>query len=186
MTEHTDTPTPADAKSFALDDWLVGGTEHRLTRSVVIYRDQHLQASIDDVRRRMRLASAVATNTEGNPEEAIGETSASTLEKEEAALLEQIQAAKAEVTVFALIDAELDEVKATGHDANTAGWWYQVLSRAARVEGHQLTPEQWAKLHQTIGAQLASVINAYTQAAQYERVVDAPFSPSASRTVTGR
>lgn len=185
MTENQN-PTPADAKSFALDDWLVGGTEHRLTRSVVIYRDQHLRARIDDVQRKMRLASAVAKNSEGNPEESIGETSTSTLAKEEAALLEQMQAAKAEVTVFALIDAELDEVKESGHAPNSPAWWYEVFARAARVEGHQLTAEQWAKLHQTIGAQLATVITAYQAAANYERVVDAPFSPPVSRSVTGR
>lgn len=181
----TENPTH-DPATFDLADWLVGGTDHRLTRSVEVYRNRNLQARIDDVRRRQALAQRVARDAEGNPEESIGESSVSDLDAEEARLLEEIQSAKATVTVFALIDAELDDVKAAGHEPNTPGWWYQVFARAARVEGHQLTAEQWARFHETIGAQLATIITAYTSAAEYERVPSAPFSPPASRKVTGR
>lgn len=181
MTDNT-----LDPKTFDIADWLVGGTEHRLTRSVEIYRNRNLQARVDDLERRERLASRVARDAEGNPEEALGDSTPDALESEREALLQEIQDAKATVTVYALIDSELDEVKALDLKPNTTAWWYEVFARAARIEGNQLTAGQWAKVHETIGAQLATVITAYQAAAEFEQVPSAPFSLSASRKGTPR
>lgn len=175
-----------DPSTFDLSDWLVGGTEHRLTRSVEIYKNRNLQAKIDDLNRRESKAKQIARDSEGNPEEALGDTSADNLETEREKLLAEIQAAKAEVTVYALIDNELDEVKATGHEPNSTRWWYEVFARAARLQGQKLTADQWSKVHETIGAQLATIITAYQASAEYERVPSAPFSRNASRKESGR
>lgn len=154
------TETP-DATTFDLTDWLVGGTEHRATKTVTIYRDANLVEEIEAYRARQ---AAIPEGEEAAGYDSLGEADPA----EDAALLARIEASKAEVTVFALIETEMKEARAAlgekpeGYDyGQDTAYWYEVFSRAATLEGHKLTAEQWAQVHKTIGAQFAQIIQAY-------------------------
>lgn len=154
------TETP-DTKTFDLADWLVGGTAHRATKTVTIYRDANLVEEIEAYKARQ---SAIPAGEEAAGYDSLGEADP----QQDEALLARIEASKAEVKVFALIDSELAEARAAlgekpnGYDyGQDTEYWYEVFARAASLEGHQLTAEQWAQVHQTIGAQFSLIINAY-------------------------
>lgn len=153
-----------DVKTFDLTDWLVGGTEHRLTETVTIYRDPTLVEEIEAYRARQ---ANIPEGEEAAGYDSLGEADPA----EDAALLARIEASKAEVTVFALIDSEMKEARtALGEKPEgykyfeDMGFWYEVFSRAARLQGQKLTAEQWAKVHETIGAQFALITQAYGRA----------------------
>lgn len=154
------TETP-DTKTFDLTDWLVGGTEHRATKTVTIYRDANLVEEIEAYKARQ---TAIPEGEEATGYDSLGETDPA----EDTALLARIEASKAEVKVFALIETEMKEARAAlgekpeGYDyGQDTAYWYEVFARAATLEGHKLTAEQWAQVHKTIGAQFAQIIQAY-------------------------
>ena len=154
------TETP-DATTFDLTDWLVGGTEHRATKTVTIYRDANLVEEIEAYRARQ---AAIPEGEEAAGYDSLGEADPA----EDAALLARIEASKAEVTVFALIDSEMKEARAAlgekpkGYDyGRDDAYWYEVFARAATLEGHKLTADQWAQVHKTVGSQFAQISEAY-------------------------
>ncbi|MFI8595868.1 hypothetical protein ACIGDM_00950 [Rothia koreensis] len=160
--------TTVDIETFNLADWVTGGTEHRLRQTVTIYRDANLAVEVDRIEKAMK-----NTATGHTAMVTIADTGTDDLETRKQALLDRIQAAKAEVEVFALIDPEIRECrealgdKPTNYDyTSDETYWYQVLARAARLEGQELTPDQWRQVHETVGAQFASIITAYTMASQ--------------------
>ncbi|MCT1368399.1 hypothetical protein [uncultured Kocuria sp.] len=153
---------------FNLADWLAGGTEHRLRQTVTIYRDASLSAEVDRIEKQM---DAAAKAPEGM--EPMGETSTAELEQKKQDLLNRMESAKAEVEVYALIDPELRECrealgdKPTNYNyADDETYWYEVLSRAATLQGRKLTVDQWRAVHQTIGAQFVSLVQGYANAVQ--------------------
>lgn len=189
MSENT--PDPA---TFDIADWLVGGTNHRPTKTVTVYRDLSLYGQIEDIRERIEARDRAVTDSEGNPEESIGggDDGKAELEAEAEALLEKMRAAKVTITITGLIGPEEDEVgaelKAQGHDRGGIQWTYHVLARAAEFPGGQrLTPEQWAQFHGVIGqGQFIRITKAYQEALLQVPDVSAPFSRGASRKGTGR
>lgn len=156
MTEQNIDLNPAE---FDLTDWLIGGTSHRATKTVTIYRDAQLAEAIEAHQARQQAN-----------QDSLGETTDYEADK---ALLDRIEASKAQVKVFALIDSELAEArqalgeKPAGYEyTRDMGYWYEVFARAATLNGHTLTAEQWERLHQTIGAQFALITQAYAVAAR--------------------
>lgn len=152
-----------DATTFDLTDWLVGGTEHRLTETVTIYRDPTLAEEVA----RYQEAQANRDTEETAGFDSLGEPAPT----QDAELLARLEASKAQVTVFALIDSEMKEARAALGEKpegykyfEDMGFWYEVFSRAARLQGQKLTAEQWAKVHETIGAQFALITQAYGRA----------------------
>lgn len=159
-----------DVDGFNLADWLAGGTEHRLRQTVTIYRDANLAAEVDRLEKRMNEAAKAPKGMES-----MGDTSTSELEQQKQDLLNRMEAVKAEVEVYGLIDPELRECrealgdKPTGYKySDDEHYWYQVMSRAASLEGQKLTPEQWQAVHETVGGQFASLMQAYVNAQQID------------------
>lgn len=149
-----------DTTGFDLADWLSGGTAHRATKTVTVYRDANLVEEIE------RYEKAQKETPEGM--ESMGETPDPRADEE---LLARLEKSKAEVKIFALIDTEIKAVKETLGDKpkgfiyeSESEYWYQVFERAATLNGHNLTAEQWAKVHETIGAQMGLLIQAYATA----------------------
>ncbi|MCP3426029.1 hypothetical protein NBM05_08440 [Rothia sp. AR01] len=171
----TDQARPAehsapDAETFDLGDWLTGGTEHRLREVVTVYRDAHLAADVERIEAAMKRAEEAPEGMES-----MGDAGAGELEREKQRLLERMEAAKAEVELYALIEPELAEIRAElgekPKDYNyhqDMDYWYRILARAARLQGRALEPEQWAALHRTIGAQFAAIILRYQAAQQID------------------
>ena len=159
--------------TFDLTDWLVGGTEHRYTATATVYLDPTLPAAIA----KWQAQQDAASDTLGGG----GDT------EMDAELLARIQKGKAEVAVFGLIAAELEEAKAALGDkpagynyANDPAFTYQILERAATFKPHdsepiKLTAEQWGKLHETLGAQFNEINTAYAKALAGKAQVDARF-----------
>lgn len=95
-------------------------------------------------------------------------------------LLRRFEASKGTVEIFVLIDSELEDAKKAigekpkdyAYESDTL-FWYEVLSRAATLEGQKLTAAQWARVHETIGSQLSTIIREYGLLAQ--RPVDPRF-----------
>lgn len=159
-----------DVDGFDLADWLAGGTEHRLRQTVTIYRDANLAAEVDRIEKQMDAAVKAPKGMES-----MGETSTTELEQQKQDLLNRMEAVKAEVEVYGLIDPELRECrealgdKPTNYNySNDETYWYEVLSRAATLQGQKLTVDQWRAVHQTIGAQFGSLLQAYVNAAQVD------------------
>lgn len=171
MSENTNETVNAP-EGFNLADWLIGGTEHRAHKKAIIYRDATLPAKVEEVEAKMRLAQKDAET--GNSMDSLGDSTLAQLEDEQRALLAQLEAAKAEVTVFGLIDEEDSEaVQAAGENPSTLDVAYQILERAGTLNGQKLTAEQWHQLHQTVGTQFNLVTRAYREAK--ENPVDARF-----------
>lgn len=148
MTEQNTTTAPA-VEGFDLADWLVGGKAHRVHIPVTIYRN-------------VNLPTAPAPAVEGM--DALGDAP-------QADPLERLAEYAATVDVCALIEPEMEEAKAAlgerpanhNHFTETA-FWYEVFARAATLNGQTLTAEQWALLHETIGAQFGLITAAYVEA----------------------
>ncbi len=171
MSENTNETVNAP-EGFNLADWLIGGTEHRAHKKAIIYRDATLPAKVEEVETKMRLAQKDAET--GNSMDSLGDSTLAQLEDEQRALLAQLEAAKAEVEVFALIETEdVQAVEAAGKDADAVTVTYHVLAIAGTLNGQKLTAEQWKKLHETIGSQFALIVKAYTEAKN--NPVDARF-----------
>lgn len=169
MTEQpTETVDTRDPETFDLDEWLAGGTAHRARVIVPIYRDANLLAEVQRIDAAMKRAEQMPADMES-----MGEPATTDLEQQKAELLDRIQAAKADVEVYALIDSELDQIKkALGGDKKPANYpwhtdsafWHRVLEQAATIDGRRLTHQEWRALHNAIGMQFASIVSAYTEA----------------------
>lgn len=159
--------------TFDLTDWLAGGTEHRYTATATVYLDPELPAAIAKWQAQQDATSDTLGGGGGT--------------EMDAELLARLQKGKAEVAVFGLIAAELEEAKAALGDkpagynyANDPAFTYQILERAARFKPHgaepmALTAEQWGKLHETLGAQFNEINTAYAKALAGKAQVDARF-----------
>lgn len=165
----------ATPEEFNLADWLVGGTAHRLRERVTIYRDANLAAEVDRVEAEIARAEQIPEGMES-----MGDSTTGDLEQQKLELLDRMQAAKAEVEIFALIDSELKDAKdALGEKPENynysadPGYWYAIFERAAALEGRKLTAGQWETLHATIGAQFSRLVMKYQSAANTD--VDARF-----------
>lgn len=162
-----------ETKTLDIADFLVGGTAHRLRKTVEVYRDANLAAEIEAWEKRQ-----ADPEQAGEGMDSLGDHTADPSLDE--ALLARIEASKAEISVFALIDTELKEVEASlgekpaGYQyVKDMSYWYGVFAKAATIkvaggEETQLTAEQWALVHQTIGAQFTKLTQAYLAAASTE------------------
>lgn len=157
-----------DPKNFPLEDWLVGGKSHRYRVETKIYRDPNILAKMEAKRAEWEATSEVPEGMES-----LGDT---TTAPSDEALMAEMDAQAAVVTVVALVDSELAKCKeALGekpkgyvYEADYE-YWYQVISEAAEItlpgaEPQTLTAEQWKRLHETIGAQFKLVTKAYADA----------------------
>lgn len=158
-----------DPKTFPLEDWLVGGKAHRYRAETKIYRDPNILAKMEAKRAEWDAQAAVPEGMES-----LGDTPGPALSDE--ALMAEMDAQAATVTVVALIDTELAKCKeALGekpkgyvYEADFE-YWYLVIAEAAEItlpgaEPQTLTAEQWKRLHETIGAQFKLVTQAYAEA----------------------
>lgn len=158
-----------DPKTFPLEDWLVGGKAHRYRVETKIYRDPNLIAKIE-----AKQAEWGAKEAAPEGMESLSDAPGPALSDE--ALMAEMDAQAAVVTVVALVDSELAKCKEalgekpTGYryEADTE-YWYQVIAEAAEItlpgsEPQTLTAEQWKRLHETIGAQFKLVTQAYAEA----------------------
>ncbi len=184
MTEHT--TAPAD---FDLADWLAGGTAHRPTRTVTVYRDLHLSAELERIRTEIAAHEAARpTGADGQAEESVSgdDDYTAQLNRKAEQLLERIHAAKVDLTVRGLIRPELLAIQAK-HEEGTPAHDYEVLAKAVEFPGpQQITAEQWARFHEVIGqAQFNRIVQTYAAAQNIVPEVDAPFSPRSSRKGTG-
>lgn len=181
-----DDPTP-DVESFDLAQWLATGETGRASETVIIYRDPSLEAEVKQL--RADVAKHNATNTgEPDPDAAMGdEDAASELERRQADLNARIRAAKAEVTITALSDGEVEEIAASfkkRYVSDKRNWnqtvkgTCMVLAQAATINGQKISADQWKQLSEGVlaGGQWEKVKQAWLSAQHKTPRVDAPFS----------
>jgi hypothetical protein len=176
--------TAPSAETFNLSDWLTGGSEHRPTRSVTVYRDLHLSAELDRIRAEIaRYEAQTPVNSEGVTEKLLGEAAGTTeMHTRAEEILAKIRSVKVDLTVRGLIRPELLVIE-EHHEPGTPAYEYEVFAKAVEFPGDQhLTPAQWAQFHEVIGqGQFNRVVQTYQAAQNTVPEVDAPFSPPASR-----
>lgn len=174
-------PEALDPESFDLDSWITGGREHRPARSVTIYRDLHLAAELGQV--QDRLDALDAADAEAGEATLGGDPERDELEARLEGLAAQMRASSATVTVVGLTAPEELSIKVERRDPQ---WFPHVFAIGGRLEGRELTAEQWQGLYDTIGhPQWARIVDAYQAAQQTAPDVTAPFSHRSSRRVTG-
>lgn len=162
------TPTPG---TFDLEDWITGGTAHRLRKHVTVYREADLLAQVDQIDEQLK-------HTEKGPEDmqSMGDTDPrADLEQRRTDLITRLEASRADVEVFTLIDSETAAIrKRLGGDekpkdydwSDDQGYTYELIAAAATLNGHQLTADQWERVHETIGVQFNRIVAAYVASAQ--------------------
>lgn len=184
QTSNTDTSlntTAPDPGSFDLDSWITGGWAHRPTRTVTIYRDLHLAGELSATQERLDALDAAAA--EAGEDTLGGDPERDKLESRLKDLAAQMRATSATVSVAGLTAPEETSIQVERRDPQ---WFPHVLAIGGRLEGRELTAQQWQGLYDTIGhPQWARIIEAYQAAQQVAPDVTAPFSRKSSRRVTG-
>ena len=171
------TLSPTD---FDLTGWLAGGDDdvlHRPHREVTVYAQS---PELDALLEKVDELTPTPVEEPAAGDEAIGSpTRAESKELQQARKKAQELAAKArlEVRVHQMIAPEILKVGGEDLKLGVPEKDYALLAHAARVNGVQATPEQWASIHKRIGqVQFLMVRDAFNAACAASPEVDALFS----------
>ncbi|MDI3330705.1 MAG: hypothetical protein QJR09_08215 [Micrococcus sp.] len=180
-----------DPNTFDIADWLGGHNPdaYRPRKTVTVYLPQPgLKDEIDRLQEEHANREAALKRAESQKlQRSVAEPSTSAhqvaldkIEARMAELIEQVDAAKREITIVGLIGPEIDEATEGVDRKDKMARTYAQLAAAARIDGKRVTVDGLKTLHRAIGeGQWTQLVSAFMEATYGDPTggVTAPFSP---------